>query len=117
MSKELEIRQLQLDIDKHKAEYVAAMETHGPGALARNASGRMKSLQGKLSDTVAEGGKPCPGCDLPPMGMVQPRGYELGCSGSCKDRRAVAGSREEAVEKWNGESYLPPKAAPQDEPS
>jgi hypothetical protein len=80
----------------------------------------------EASKQITEGASDCKDCGNPPLGIVQPRHiagigateiYEVGCI-VCRDHRALAPTREEAVRKWNAREFLaPPPAQPESAPA
>lgn len=98
-----------------RAKYLEIVHT-APAPEVRAASDVVKSLQGKLSECITAGAKPCPTCEAPPHGMEQPntRGgveFEIGCigcgafehtDGSIREHRVRGGMMpSHAVDAWN----------------
>lgn len=76
----------------------------------------IKALQQELIEAITEGALPCEDCGNPPIGLTQQGAisnmvftyYEIGCS-VCKDKRAQAQTREDAVSNWNNNNYISKK--------
>ncbi len=111
------INELRAAIAAKRAEYQAKVDTATMRQL-RAITEEVKSLSDSLNAAIVEGAEPCESCELLPMGLVQqvdvkgePQDYfEIGCSGPCQHKRAQGFTREQAVQKWNDEKYLKPKA-------
>ena len=67
----------------------------------------IKGLKADLQSVLTEGAENCPSCDRHPIGIRQPWGLEVGCTGNtCHNRRAKGATRGEAVSNWNEAAYF-----------
>lgn len=74
------IEALQQEIETEQARYIALRENDAKVSLVDKSSARLKSLKAQLVEAITEGAGPCRACGLLPMGIHQPRGFEIGCS-------------------------------------
>jgi hypothetical protein len=101
------IDKLSLELTAAREQYHAIVNT-APAPDVEVVSFKIHKLMNEIAAARAEGAEPCPTCENPPIGIKHDdkvaMAYEVGCA-HCRDHRAVARTREEAVEKWNAGEY------------
>lgn len=105
MRSEYEINQ---ELKELLADYNANCQNMTSAEIgAHNAE--VKALRAELQAVLTNGAKPCPDCLEMPLGINQPRFYEVGCS--CPEKQSKGQFIEEAVENWNNGVYFarPPR--------
>lgn len=92
---------------------------------------QIKELRAEMQAVLTKGAQACPECGSRPVGIHQPRGYELRCiNPGCRRpveegeeaerlnmdpgtlilwRKSLGKTQEEAAYNWNGEDYVAPR--------
>lgn len=98
--------------DEIKADLVTAIETYNE-SLTKEDADVVVQLRQELIEAYTEGATPCEDCGNMPIGIKQPVAagsvvlsyYEIGCV-VCRDHKAKAQTREEAVDNWNNGIFV-----------
>lgn len=100
------------DLAAARADYEKGVQTL-PAPKVQALAAQVKDLKQELNDWIIEGAKPCADCGNLPIGLIQSANtgkmvfeyYEVGCA-NCRDHRAQAQTREEAVDAWNQGKFI-----------
>lgn len=115
-SKESKVAELFADLKAKRAEHQAKYDTASRKEL-HDIHLEVKALGDAISAAITDGSEPCETCKGKPLGLIQEVAikaaavpyFEVGCP-VCPDHRAQGFTIDQAVEKWNAETYLAPKA-------